>query len=150
MDLRSKSYCSKERFPGYSWCHYQTEAAGEAAVDAALKSPPAHKETRQSYGFPKRIGSEGDCFAKCKHVPWYTITPPRYQKDKWRREMLSCQTAHALGCKADGGQKTGYIDFCKGSGCKTNKWRTCACSRWGSHGGPKKKNGSCTIWTVIR
>ena len=70
----------------------------------------------------------GDCFAKCKHGPWY-LTSEWDQKSKYYREHWSCTTARALGCKTDGGKKTGYIDFCKGPGCKTNKWRTCTCAR---------------------
>ena len=73
----------------------------------------------------------GDCFAKCKHVPWFN-TAEWAQKSKWQREQWSCKYASALpGC--DKGGKPAYIDW------ETNDWRTCTCAL------PSKleKDGSC-------
>lgn len=90
---------------------------------AALKNLPAYNtEMTQYIGFPKRIGSEADCFAKCKHVPWYMLTEAaqKSKREQYRmmREQFSCHYARALKCKIDGG-KVGYIDWV------TNQWRTC-------------------------
>lgn len=109
MDLRAKS-------------HYSTAWAADRALKKARKNPQEVHSKRmrpgQVTGFPKRIGSVGQCFAKCKHVPWYNMSE-RTQKEWSMREIMSCNTARALWCKTDGGKKTGYIDW------KTNKWRTC-------------------------
>merc|ERR1711924_432390 len=86
-----------------------------AAQDAALKTPPAHIDTKpQKSGFPRRIGSVGQCFVKCKDIPWYMMAEMA-QTNKETRESYSCKYAQSLGCKADGGKNTGYIDACKDS-----------------------------------
>ena len=98
---------------------------------------------------PSPSHAPGECFAKCKHVPWYMMSDGG-NTPKSAREHQSCKLAHALGCKTDGGKKTGYIDFCKGPGCKTNKWRTCTCppgkDGWGRD--YLRKDGSCSNWKV--
>ena len=73
---------------------------------------------------PSRV--PGDCFAKCKHVPFYMVDKVRQARVHW-----SCEYARALpGC--DKGGKPAYIDW------ETNDWRTCTCTR-------KWSNGSCYL-----
>jgi len=109
MDKRSK-YCGSKN----PWCKNRY----------CSKPCPASLSVRdRTHGFPKDIGKAGQCFAKCRAIPWHTMT--RSQQTSSVGTLLAtnqCRTARALGCKTPNG-KLAFMDFMTGA------WRTCYCPK---------------------
>jgi len=105
--------------------------------DGRNSSPLAYSKTSRvgtgtlpaQYGytakFPKIIGAEGQCFVKCRAVPWFLGVNRAHGVAHW-----SCRFAMYLGCKNPSNNKLGYIDYA------TKAWKTCfkyGGWKWGAH-----------------
>ena len=65
----------------------------------------------------------GDCFAKCRDVPWFLMNRHTDQTNKWRMPQKSCNYAKAIGCTVPGGQQVGFIDYIS----NPQRWWACHC-----------------------
>ena len=65
----------------------------------------------------------GDCFAKCRDVPWFMMSPYQQTHKKWMW-LASCKYARAIGCTVPGGQQVGFIDYNRRH---PQQWWTCHC-----------------------
>ena len=62
----------------------------------------------------------GDCFAKCRDVPWFLMTREQ-QTHKNFMPVTSCRHAKNIGCTVPGGQQVGFIDY----NHHNRTWRAC-------------------------
>merc|ERR1711907_504467 len=143
-----------------SSARFESEAAANAYV--AANPVPEYQETKVGWNTrrcfaagcrhkPKNIGQEGQCFSKCRDIPFFMendhLAPkstlffrrapkwhygrPQMEKrtkesEQKRAQKLmqhrSCVWAKALGCKATSSGELAFIDK------KTGTWRLCHCA----------------------
>lgn len=89
----------------------------KTAPERAAASAPLYQSTTAYSGWPRVIGKAGECFSKCRDIPFF-VMDANTRADKGGREDASCRYAAVLKCKTPAG-KLGFVDR------RTGAWRRC-------------------------